>query len=446
MTQFELLSVIVGLPALLGAVVAATRHVAKTEAETKAREAEAKARAEAKVEQDSLEAENRSLTERVASLEALRAQLTEQIVVGGRAGRAALHMKADVDGRLRSLMDTLGATGGSIYVPVRSRRGQVQGLAFLSLEPFRVETQQLRTRLIPMKSLAGRCYETGESFVSSNASTDPDHYKPAETLAAYRPATMLNLALKDAGGQAAGVLQLLSREGEGAFSDADLARAGALLGDLPGQVAEVARAPDVLQILGLGVEATPGDGTVLYFDLSRSSLLFEELSPGFAMQLLNEYFETLCDVALKAGATLENYMGDGALLGFNIPRTLAQHEVAACGVALAMNHAFAELKTGWIALNPRLASLHHRAGISTGPLVRAAHGHSQAQKLTLLGYPIAVASALCNAASRDEEAVIISAETWAGLDGRGVGEQLPAARLGKAAAFTQGAWTLSSVR
>jgi class 3 adenylate cyclase len=425
------IGVVIGLLTVLGTVVAVTRHLTQVQAQA---------------EREKLAAENRDLTGQVAKLEATRAQLTEQIVVGGRAGHAAMHLKAQVDGQLRGLMEKLGATGGSIYVPVRSPRGQVQGLAFLSIEPFRVETQQLRTKLIPLKSLAGRCFETAQSFVSGNATADPDHFKPAETLAAYRPATMLNLALKDAEGQAAGVLQLLSREGEAGFGEVDLMRAGALLGELPGQVADVARAPEVLQILGLGGEATPAHGTVLFFDLSRSSLLFEELSPGFAMQLLNEYFEAVCDVALKAGATLENYMGDGALLGFNVPRILVQHEQAACGTALAMNRAFCELKAGWTTLNPRLAGLHQRAGLSTGPLVRAAYGHSQAQQLTLLGYPIAVASALCNAATRDDEAVIVSAETWAGLDGRGIGEPFPADQLGKAAAFTGGAWRLTGLR
>ena len=68
------------------------------------------------------------------------------------------------------------------------------------------------------------------------------------------------------------------------------------------------------------------------------------------------------------------------------------------------------------------------------------------QKLTLLCYPLAVASALCNAATRDDEAVVVSAETWAGLDGRGIGEAFPVSQLGKAVAFTPGAWALSAMR
>jgi class 3 adenylate cyclase len=98
-----------------------------------------------------------------------------------------------------------------------------------------------------------------------------------------------------------------------------------------------------------------------------------------------------------------------------------------------------------VAINPRLGGLHHRAGLATGPLVRAVVGHSQSQKLTLLGYPIAVASALCNSAPRDCEAVVVSAETWSGLEGKSRGEKLADGKLGKAAAFTGEAWMLEGL-
>ena len=56
-----------------------------------------------------------------------------------------------------------------------------------------------------------------------------------------------------------------------------------------------------------------------------------------------------------------------------------------------------------------------------------------------------MASALCNAAPRDREAVIVSAETWSGVEGKSRGEKLEPDRLGKAAAFTREAWTLESL-
>ncbi len=179
------------------------------------------------------------------------AQLTEQIVVGGRAGAAAMAMKAALDSRLRALMQKAAATGGSIYVPVRSPKGDAQGLAFLCIEPFRFETQQLRTKLIPLRSVAGRCFDKGLNFISSDASRDPDHYQAAATIAGYQPATMLNLALAH-DGKTLGVLQLLRREGEVSFTEADLTTAQAMLDDIGLRVDEIVRIPDFLQVLGVG--------------------------------------------------------------------------------------------------------------------------------------------------------------------------------------------------
>ncbi len=149
---------------------------------------------------------------------------------------------------------------------------------------------------------------------------------------------------------------------------------------------------------------------------------------------------------MKAGGTVENYMGDGALIGFNIPRSLAQHELAAATAALETTRAFEELKAGWVGLNPRFTQLHHRSGMSTGPLVRAVTGHPLSQRLSLVGSPIAVAAALCDTASRDSEIISISGETRPALGERGLVEPLPAESLGKAARAASGAYRLLGLR
>ena len=50
----------------------------------------------------------------------------------------------------------------------RESHGEVQGLAFLSIEPFTVQTQVLRAKMIPLHSLAGRCFTSGQSFCVAN--------------------------------------------------------------------------------------------------------------------------------------------------------------------------------------------------------------------------------------------------------------------------------------
>lgn len=422
--------IVTGVLAVLTTVVAVTRHWTKVQDQA---------------ERDKIAAENRDLVRKVAELESRRDQLLEQISVAGRAGSAALHQKSELDSRLQSLMGATGASGGSVYIPVRSPRGEVHGLAFLCIEPFSPQTQVLKSKIIPLKSLAGRCFITGDSFVVVNASQNPDHFQPATEIAKYRPSTTLNIALRG-GGEVVGVLQLLSREGEDGFGDDDVGRVSALIAPIAEGVAAIAQSPDYLKTLGLGDDTKPVDGSVVYFDLSGSALLFQELSSSFALQLLNEYFERVCEAAFRAGATLDTYMGDGALIRFNVPRPQPEHELAAVKAALDMNRAFQEMKDYWVAISPQLVAVQHRAGIATGPLLRANLGHSQVQSLTVIGYPVSVAAALCEAADRDRTVTLVSHETYEAVKDQVIARELDRGRLGKAGRFTDAAWEIVGLR
>jgi class 3 adenylate cyclase len=411
---------VTGILTVLGVVVAVTTYVTSLQT---------------KIEREKLASENKNLADRVA---ALRGQIAGVAEVGA----AAINLKVDADHQLRELMRKTGASGGSIYMPVRTEQGEIQGLAFVSAEPYRAGTLRLQSMIIPLRSVAGSCFEQGQPFITK---PNQDHYKTAAKAANYMPVSMMNLPIEGSG-EKIGVLQLLRTKGEPDFEEQDIASVRAMLQDITALVARMARTPDFLKALGVARETAPVLGTALLFDLSRSSILFEELSPGAALQRLNEYLDAMCEVALKAGGSIENYMGDGALIGFNIPKPLAQHELAAASAALEMARVFSELKARWTSSNPRFAQLHHRCGISTGALVRAVIGHPLSQRLSLIGPPIAVAAALCNAAGRDAEMVWISADTYEALEGRVGVERLPSERLGKALAATDAAFVLQDLR
>jgi class 3 adenylate cyclase len=415
-----------GVLTILGVVAGLTRYFTQ---------------AQEKAARDKVEAEKRDLEGKVAGLQAQRDQLLGQIELAGRAGSAVLSQKAGLDSEVQSLMLALAASGASLYVPVRSPRGDVHGLAFLCIEPFSPQTERLRAKIIPLKSLAGRCFSTGEALVSVNASADPNHFKAAEKLSNYAPSTTLNAPLKD-GDAVIGVLQLLRKEGEPAFSEADLARLAVLAAPIAARVATLAKLPDFMKLISPADDGAGAAGTVMYFDLSRSSLLFKEFSSSFALQLLNEYFEAMCEAAFRKGATLDNYMGDGALLRFNVPRPLPEHEFAAVEAALAMKRAFADIRDYWTSLNPALAAIHFRAGIASGRLLRANLGHSQVQSLTIVGPPIAVAASLCEAGERDRSIILLSAETIAVVRAKVEAKAVALPANAKALSFTDNAYEL----
>jgi hypothetical protein len=148
-------------------------------------------------------------------------------------------LTAEFDWRLLDLMRQIRASGGSIYAPLRSPDGEVRGLAFVSVKPRNPHSVDLGAMRIPMRSVAGRCFETGEAFIASEPGRDREHFKRAEMVAYYVPTSMLNVALAF-GGQTVGVLQLLRTTGEAGFSDDDLAAAQANVGDLGARLAEAA--------------------------------------------------------------------------------------------------------------------------------------------------------------------------------------------------------------
>ncbi len=424
------MGLIAGILAIAAVIVSLTRHLTQVQA---------------KAERAKIERENASLQERVEEAEARCSQLSDQIQIAGEAGQAAMAQKAAIDAELRRLMQVFGASGGSVYVPVRGTRGDVRGLAFLSIEPYSIETQQLRSKLIPLKSLAGRSFEASDSFIVSNVSQHADHFKAAEQISSYAPAMTLSHALL-AEGEPVGVLQLLSREGEQGFAEEDLQRVAAAATDLASNLAVLTKSGDYLKWLGISADDDATHGSVIYFDLSSSSLLFQELSSSFALQLLNEYFEAMCEAAFNAGATLDNYTGDGALLRFNVPRRQPQHELAAISAALEMQREFSSIREYWTAISPQFGELQHRAGIATGPLLPASLGHSQVQSLTVIGYPIAIAAALCELAPRDRSVLFASAETIKAAGNRVICDPIGLPENSKVRRFTTSAFEVTAIR
>ncbi|HEX5185055.1 MAG TPA: adenylate/guanylate cyclase domain-containing protein [Allosphingosinicella sp.] len=343
-------------------------------------------------------------------------------------------------------MRSFQASGGSIYVPVRGPRGNVRGLAFLCIEPFTRENQRLKSQIIPLRSHAGRCFTTGEPRAVANVDESGDHYEEADAIANYRPSSTLEVALRQ-DGDIIGVLQLLREKGEPSFLETHVPKVATLAHDLAKRVFEATRDIDSAKLLGLAVEDFAVEGTVMVFDLSRSARLFEELASSHALLLLNEFFEEMCQLAFAAGGTVDTYMGDGALLRFNVPKALADHELAAIRTAIEMGDAFTRLRTErWLSYGPEFADMHLRVGIATGPLIRANLGHSQVQHLTVLGHPISVAAALCDSASRDRNVILASEETVAAIRGRVICHAPDAADLAKALSFTPAAHEIEGIR
>ena len=428
----EIVSLVGGTIGIFVVVVALTRYLTRREEQTKL---------------DKVTQELAKAAEKLETVEKQRDQLRHDIALAGQAGSAILSVKMVLDAKLQELMRKFSASGGSIYAPAYGPDGEANGLYFVCIEsqPFNPHTEQLKKKIIPMQSLAGRCFNDGLSFVDANTAAQKDHFSEADGIANYRPATTLNIALQHQD-RTVGVLQLLRREGEEGFTDSDRERVIAVSDEIAMQLSSLIKNADYVKVLGLGDDTQGSNGSVIIFDLTLSSILFKEFSPGMALKLLNEYFESLCEVAFDGGAVLDNYMGDGALLRFNVAKPQPDHELAAVKTAIAMARAFEELQIYWKKLKPVLDRLHFRAGISSGRLYWGNLGHSQSQRLTVIGQPISVAAALCSEADRRKSIILASQETYLAVKDHIAGLPCDLDKLGKARDFTKAVYEIPAVR
>ncbi|MBV6503220.1 MAG: hypothetical protein AKCLJLPJ_01285 [Fimbriimonadales bacterium] len=423
----ELVGVITGSLTIVGAVVGVTRYVTQLQF---------------KVKNERLETENELAREKINDLEARNREILNDVALAKRVGSAALMRKMEIEEDLSTVMRALQARAGSVYIPVKvSTTTEASGLVFLSILPFGQQAAKLKRKVIPMQSSAGRCFKTGKPWASPNPKADPNHFRSADLVSGYHTENMLNFPLRHRG-EVVGVLQLLNREEPGVFTDSDIPSLEPFALQLAEKVSVFTKIPESLEILGVTQEREATCATVMFCDLTRSSILFQEMNVSGAIQHLNEYFERVCDTAMSFGATVDKYIGDGVLLRFNVPRRLAGHPEKAVAAAVEMIAEFEKLKRDWITMGEPLGNLYLRIGISYGEVHEAVVGHPQSQQLTVFGLPVNVAANLCEAAVRNENIVVIDENLHAQLSGKLVVEPLSRDRLGKAVSYVESAYVL----
>jgi adenylate cyclase len=133
------------------------------------------------------------------------------------------------------------------------------------------------------------------------------------------------------------------------------------------------------------------------------------LSDASAVDCINEYLEQHCNVAIRYGATIDKYLGDGVMIRFNVPHRIdsEDHAMRAVEAAVEMREAFGRLKEGWLKGDLPVSRVFCRIGLSCGPVYEARIGHPQFQQLTVIGNTVNHAASLCEAAPRDRDVILI---------------------------------------
>ena len=174
--------------------------------------------------------------------------------------------------------------------------------------------------------------------------------------------------------------------------------------------------------------------TVVFSDITGSTLLGEQLDPETVRRVIGRCFEEMELVLARHGGTVEKFIGDAVMAVFGIPQLHEDDALRAVRAAVGMRE---RLKT----LNEELEREHGvrlsiRTGVNTGEVVA---GDASAGQKLVTGDAVNVAARLEQAAQPDEILIgpethglvrtVVRAEALEALPLKGKTEPVPAWRL-----------------
>jgi adenylate cyclase len=161
--------------------------------------------------------------------------------------------------------------------------------------------------------------------------------------------------------------------------------------------------------------------TVVYVDLRGFTAFTETADPEEVMGVLREYHAELGRAIMAFDGTIEHFAGDGAMILFNAPLPIENHELQAIRMTLQIRDAVAALASGW---KKRGYALGFGAGIAGGYATIGTIGFEERLDYGAIGTVCNLAARLCGEA--DDGQILISPRVFAKmesyLEGTHVGE------------------------
>ncbi len=173
------------------------------------------------------------------------------------------------------------------------------------------------------------------------------------------------------------------------------------------------------QRLGYVVEQTTGlpvgghalEVTVMLSDLRGFSVITEGYSPQEVVDMLNRYFNHMCEIIYRYGGTVDKFMGDSIMALFGAPVSRPSHiEHAACcavEMQIAMDTFNKENE------NFGMPTLYMGIGINTGEVVAGKIGSDLHSEYTVIGDEVNLASRIEAYSLRGQ--ILISEKTFSQL-------------------------------
>jgi class 3 adenylate cyclase len=153
--------------------------------------------------------------------------------------------------------------------------------------------------------------------------------------------------------------------------------------------------------------------TVVYFDLRGFTSFVETAEPEELIDVVREYHAAAGELVVAHGGTLEHFAGDGIMVFFNDPVPVAEHELQAARLAVAMRERIGELAVGW---RKRGYELGLGAGIAVGHATLGRIGFEGRHDYGALGAVTNLAARLSDEAGPGQ--ILLSQRVYAALEGR----------------------------
>jgi class 3 adenylate cyclase len=291
-----------------------------------------------------------------------------------------------------------------------------------------VEYQRSNPHTAELGSCTGRVALIKRPVHIPDVAADPDYTYPG-TQRHYRTLLGLPILVED---ELVGVFGLSRRdvcpfandeiELMSAFADqsAIAISTARLFETVERQKAELARflSPEVAELVSSeeGAHLLAGHRayiTIAYFDLRGFTAFVETAEPEELIEVIGDYHAAAGELVLAHRGTVEHFAGDGLMVFFNDPVPVADHELQAARLAIAMRERMGELAVDW-------RKRGYELGLGTGIAV----GHATLGRIGFEGrYDYGALGSVTNLAARLSDAakpgqILLSQRAHAALEDR----------------------------
>ena len=136
------------------------------------------------------------------------------------------------------------------------------------------------------------------------------------------------------------------------------------------------------------IRAEAREATVLFTDIDGFTGIAEWLPAETLVMAVNEYLELILEPIQRHGGVVNNFIGDGLLVSFNLPLANKDHANAAVAAAIEIERLLSgRTFAGGVAFGTRI-------GINTGIVIGGTVGAGDRLSYTLLGDPVNTAARL----------------------------------------------------